>query len=576
MNHNPVCPSFPLEDLLNDDCDLQQREAFESHVEECEVCQRRLATAAGCEQWWTKASAHLSTIEQLALPPGIQSSLSRSSSFFIPTIDEAVDSSTSAHRDGDSPAVSGHGFDWRQILDPPTHPEMLGCIDQFEIESMLGKGGMGIVLKGFDRQLNRAVAIKILSPHLASNGTSRKRFEREAQAAAAVVHPNVVPIYAVKACQTRPYIVMQLVSGHSLQSLIHEKGPLNVKDLVRVAMQVADGLEEAHQQGLIHRDIKPGNVLIEQDVSRVMITDFGLARAADDAGMTQTGWIAGTPHYMSPEQARGESLDCRSDLFSLGGLMYYLATGREPFRAESPFAVIQKIINEDPASPLELNNELPPLISDIIEKLLEKNPHDRFHSAAEVQELLKRYLSHLQQPAHFGRPKRVLTRRRRRLRHGIAGLIAVAILLTAGTVFWNTNWLWDAPVESTSAPENAVIPLVTRGTADSTDSGTAINGELGFPAFFLDRQLESEIRELQREIETLENSLKQTSPLNAGAMNPQSQLDSFSAELFEFQLQTESFQQIEQQNTAWLKSLLRQQEPNDQQTIPKLQPTEKK
>ena len=209
---------------------------------------------------------------------------------------------------------------------------------------------MGVVFKGFDRELNRSVAIKFLAPHLAHSGTARKRFEREARAAAAVVHPNVIPIHGVSSTNNYPYIVMPLASGRSLQTHIDRQGPMELKDIVRVAIQIAAGLNAAHHHGLIHRDIKPANILIEKDVSRVMITDFGLARAADDVAMTQTCWLAGTPHYMSPEQAKGLAIDHRSDLFSLGSLIYFMATGREPFRAEKPVAVLHKICNDQPLS----------------------------------------------------------------------------------------------------------------------------------------------------------------------------------------------------------------------------------
>ena len=170
---------------------------------------------------------------------------------------------------------------------------------------MIGRGGMGVVYKGFDAELNRPVAIKFLAPHLSVSGVARKRFAREAQAAAAVVHPNVVPIYSIGTSQKRPFIVMALVSGRSLQKHVEDHGPLPAEDVVRIAQQISAGLSAAHEQGLVHRDIKPANIMLEKEVSRVLITDFGLARASDDASMTQSGWLAGTPHYMSPEQTKG-------------------------------------------------------------------------------------------------------------------------------------------------------------------------------------------------------------------------------------------------------------------------------
>jgi serine/threonine-protein kinase len=291
-----------------------------------------------------------------------------------------------------------------EVLMAPSHPEMLGRIDQFEVERKIGQGGMGVVYRGFDSALNRPVAIKVLAPHLASSGIARKRFAREAKAAAAVVHPNVVPIYSVKDSSTRLYIVMALVDGRSLQEHVSERGSLEIKDVVRVAHQVAAGLAAAHQQGLIHRDIKPANVLLEKDVSRVMITDFGLARAADDAAMTRTGWLAGTPHYMSPEQAQGKDVDQRSDLFSLGSTIYFMATGREPFRAETPLAVLEQIKNESAVQARDVNSDIPPTLNRIVQRLLAKDPTDRIESAKELEQVLARYLAHLQHPQSNAEP----------------------------------------------------------------------------------------------------------------------------------------------------------------------------
>lgn len=455
---------------------------------------------------------------------------------------------------------------------------------------------MGIVLKGFDRQLNRAVAIKILSPHLASNGTSRKRFAREAQAAAAVVHPNVIPIYAVKSCETRPYIVMQLVSGHSLQSLVQENGPLDVKEIVRIAIQVADGLAAAHQQGLIHRDIKPANVLTEQDVSRVMITDFGLARAADDASVTQTGWIAGTPQFMSPEQAQGDSLDFRTDLFSLGGLMYYLATGREPFRAESPFAVIQKIIHDHPPSPTELNSDLPPLLSDIIEKLLEKNRSDRFQSANEVKELLKQYLSHLQQPLRVAKPGRVWTRRRRRTRNLVfAGLAGCCLLLATGWMIRSTGAIKtktaggliengpntkappSSPPNSTTAngaeravplarlnspaPGSAPQPLTTSPTLSPIKSP-------GFSAFFSNDTFDTELEKLSDSMDAFEKSWRQTGSHTLSGSQKAEPQDPFSIKIRELQSSLSAYDEPRPQDTKSPKRGVNTQNAIDDKTVP--------
>ena len=514
---------FELSSFLLDDSPRANDAALQQHLENCVVCQQQFAELAAAEVWWTKAAAHLSTMEQLKIPADIIAQLSNSAAIFVPSSlarpwkphnrqREALD----CENRRPSLATTASDTAWHHILDPPTHPEMLGRIDQFEIEGKIGSGGMGIVLKGLDRNLNRAVAIKVLAPHLASNGTARQRFAREAQAAAAVVHPNVVPIYAVKACETRPYIVMQLVSGHSLQTLVQEKGPLHVKEIVRIGIQVADGLAAAHQQGLIHRDIKPANILIEQDVSRVMITDFGLARATDDAGITQSGWIAGTPHYMSPEQSSGENLDCRTDLFSLGGLLYFLATGREPFRGEKPFAVIQKIINEPPISPRELNSDLPAMISDVIERLLEKKPDDRFQSATAVRQWLENYLAYLQQPMSVAQPQRVLTRRRRRIRNWkLTTMVGSAVLLATATIWFRFSASNVVRPNSTSA-----LARVSNSAGRGPESSNIVNsaasesdfGSTFLPGIFEDETYFREVEDLDRQISDLEQRVQESMP----------------------------------------------------------------
>lgn len=555
MKPTRECEAYELEALLMDDCDLTHQKVIEEHLESCEGCQNRLSSLAADDALWTQTASYLSTVEQIELPPRLTSQLNATSSFVVPTIDHELQPA------GPSGSSSAESSSWTQILDPPSHPEMLGKIDQFEVESKIGQGGMGIVLKGFDRELNRAVAIKVLAPYLASNGTARKRFAREAQAAAAVVHPNVVPIYAVNSSPTRPYIVMQLVPGNSLQTLVQDKGPLHPKDVVRVSMQIAAGLAAAHNQGLIHRDVKPGNILIEQDVSRVMITDFGLARAADDAGMTQTGWLAGTPHYMSPEQSRGDDLDPRSDLFSLGSLMYFLATGREPFRGDKPYAVIQKIINQQPTHPIELNADVPNVLADVIDKLLEKDPKNRFHSAHEVTLLLENYLAHLQQPNRARAPKRILTVRRKRRRFWFASsaisIVAVSIVAFLMMTKANKTGPPAKPTETTaSATQNSAIPA-------PNPSGPAPVA----PLMFDDQEFSNQLESLSQDIEHLEDSFYGTAPLGSfeSSTDPSSPLKAYGeveSDIRNFESTFQSDVQIQD----WMNQ-------RDAAPVPALQPT---
>ncbi|MCP4888228.1 MAG: protein kinase [Planctomycetaceae bacterium] len=283
-------------------------------------------------------------------------------------------------------------------LGPSDDPSRLGRLGTYEVSGVIGAGGMGVVLKAVDPSLDRVVAIKVLAPHLANNGTARKRFSREAKAAAAVLHPNVIPIHSVSSDATSPYLVMAYIRGGSLQKRVDREGPLSTIEILRIGSQVAAGLAAAHEQGLIHRDIKPENILLEEGVERVTLTDFGLARAVDDSSVTREGTIAGTPQYMSPEQARGESVDQRSDLFSLGSVLYTLCTERPPFSADSTYGVMRKISDEQPTPILELNPDIPIWLICIIEKLMAKKQAHRFHTASDVHDLLETCLQHVQQP----------------------------------------------------------------------------------------------------------------------------------------------------------------------------------
>ena len=282
------------------------------------------------------------------------------------------------------------------FLDRCDTPDRLGLLAHYEILEILGRGGMGIVLRGVDVKLNRVVAIKVLAPQLAANAMARQRFLREAQAAAAVSHHHVVAIHAVDEFKGLPYLVMEYVSGPSLQQKIDGGGALQLAQILRIGMQIASGLAAAHAQGLVHRDIKPANILLENGVERVKITDFGLARSIDDVRITQAGVVYGTPLYMSPEQAQGERVDQRSDLFSLGSVLYAMCTGRPPFRGDTGLAVLKRVCDDTPRPIREVNPDIPAALVEIVNRLLAKNPDARFQTAGEVAELLSRYLAHLQ------------------------------------------------------------------------------------------------------------------------------------------------------------------------------------
>jgi len=280
--------------------------------------------------------------------------------------------------------------EFRKYLEPATRPGWLGRLAHYEIEEILGRGAFGIVAKAFDEKLYRVVAIKLMSPELASTSPPRKRFLREARTAAAVTHENIVAIYAVEE-EPIPYLVMEYIPGQTLQQRMDEHGPVEVPEVLRIGQQVAAGLAAAHSVNLIHRDIKPSNILLSDGFhERAKISDFGLARAVDDATMTQSGIIAGTPMYMAPEQARSETLDHRADLFSLGSVLYQMAGGRPPFRAANTMAVLKRVCEDTPRPLGDVLPGNPDWLEAIIFKLLEKDRDDRYQTAQDVADLLAR------------------------------------------------------------------------------------------------------------------------------------------------------------------------------------------
>jgi formylglycine-generating enzyme required for sulfatase activity len=278
--------------------------------------------------------------------------------------------------------------DWRPFLSSTTRPDFLGRIGRYEVLQVLGRGGFGVVFRALDETLQRVVAVKVLAPQLAATSPARRRFLREARSSAQVRHENVVRVYEVVE-HPLPFLVMEFIPGETVQQRLDRVGPFAVPEILRIGRQIAEGLAAAHAHDLIHRDIKPGNVLLESGPhGHAKITDFGLARAADDASISQSGVIAGTPMYMAPEQAQGRPLDHRADLFSLGSVLYQMVTGRAPFRANTTVAVLRRVSEDTPRAIREIIAESPPWLCDIIAKLHAKDPADRYQSAREVADVL--------------------------------------------------------------------------------------------------------------------------------------------------------------------------------------------
>ncbi len=284
------------------------------------------------------------------------------------------------------------------ILEPSAQTGALGRLGKYDLLDLLGRGGMGIVFKGFDEALCRTVAVKVLNRQFAYSSTARRRFLREARAAAGISHPNVVTIYAVDDHKDFPFLVMEYVGGGSLRDYIRRHSGLDPLEALRLAREIAAGLAAAHAHGVIHRDVKPGNILLEEGAVRVKIGDFGLARVAvDNVDLTSHAIAVGTPAYMSPEQVSGARLDARSDLFGMGCVIYAMIVGRSPFHGKHPLEMARKVAEYE-VPPLEsVQPGTPHFLSETVERLLKKSPDDRFQSAAEVADLLDRHLAALNQ-----------------------------------------------------------------------------------------------------------------------------------------------------------------------------------
>jgi serine/threonine-protein kinase len=391
MSSSSNCPDpARLRALLEGQLREPEQAELSGHLDTCVTCQQTLEGLAAGSQVWSEPARQLGSAKAKAEP-----ALQQAMEALKAEASEAVTQpGTSEPRE---PALD--------FLSPPAQPDHLGRLGNYDVLEVIGRGGMGVVLKAFDPGLRRIVAIKVLAPHLATTELSRRRFQREGWSAAAVEHEHIVRIHAVAEAAGLPYLVMEYVPGGSLQQRLDREGPPSLEEILRIGQQTAAGLAAAHVRGLIHRDIKPANILLEAGTGWVKLTDFGLARAVDDATLTQSGVVAGTPQYMAPEQARGEALDHRADLFSLGSVLYALCTGRPPFAGGAAVAVLYKVCTEAPPPIAESNPTIPDWLDAIVAKLHAKQPADRFQSAAEVAALVGQHLGHLRRPKEVAKPR---------------------------------------------------------------------------------------------------------------------------------------------------------------------------
>jgi hypothetical protein len=312
------------------------------------------------------------------------------------------------------------------FLSPPQQAGELGRLGHYRILEILGKGGMGIVFRAEEISLRRDVALKVMLPELAGDPHAKERFLREARSAATVVRDQIVPIYFVGDDRGVPFLAMQLLQGETLEERLRRDEKLPVPEVIRIGREISEGLAAAHECGLIHRDVKPANIWLEKGTGRVKLLDFGLARSIDeDSHLTSARVVLGTPAYMAPEQVEGDKVDFRCDLFSLGCVLYRMSTGQAPFKGEKPLSILRSLAVDQPLPPKALNSELPQAFSELVTRLLAKDPQDRPPSAMAVAEALKAI-----HPVRATRPRWLIA----------ATLLGLAVFVLAGIVlFWETR-----------------------------------------------------------------------------------------------------------------------------------------
>jgi eukaryotic-like serine/threonine-protein kinase len=491
-------PDEQLAMLILDPEHSSLTEQIATHVESCIDCQRRLDALIFADDIYSEAVKTLSGSCLSETRQSLKSSM-RPLGF-------------SYELDDDQRVMEA---DESYLLEP-SHPELLGRIDRYEVERRIGAGGMGVVYKALDTDLHRTVAIKVLAPQLARIGAARQRFHRESRAAAAVVHEHVVAIYNVESNTQFPYLVMQYVQGESLQSRVERQGPLSIEEILRIGIQCASGLYAAHQQGIVHRDVKPGNILLEAGLERVLLTDFGLARTVDDASLTHTGVVAGTPHYMSPEQANGDPVDFRSDLFSLGSVLYFIATGHPPFRADRAMGVLNRTCHHAHRPVWQVNSQVPTALSKMIDRLLEKRPARRPANALEVQLRLTAMLhEHQTRPGHR---LAIVTRSIKSYKKWLVASLLIMATLGFGWIVGlygldfqsMTSRRLGGTLDLSSSQPGPTSPPTSRPNHDETALGEVAVDNL--ETLLSDTQWREELQSLQSFLQGLESVVSKTEP----------------------------------------------------------------
>jgi serine/threonine protein kinase len=374
-------------------------------------------------------------------------------------------------------------------LRPAQAPDELGRLGGYRVLRLLGAGGMGSVFLAEDVHLERHVALKVMRPDLAAKPEARQRFLREAKSTAKLKNDHVVAIYQVGEDNNLPFLAMEYLEGESLDSRLERDEPIPLTELLRIGREIAQGLAAAHAKGLVHRDIKPANLWLEAPHGRLKILDFGLARGGvEDAQITQSGTILGTPAFMAPEQAAGETADARSDLFSLGCVLYRLCTGKTPFEGPTVMSVLTALATQEPAPVLQLNRDIPEPLATLVMRLLAKRPENRPASAQAVLDQVRaiewepakesptRALPPKASPADVSRPTpapeplakkqaEVQPRRPRRWPAVASATLGIVVLIVLGGVIIRITGK-DGKVTELTVPDGSKIAITEKGEVD--------------------------------------------------------------------------------------------------------------
>jgi tRNA A-37 threonylcarbamoyl transferase component Bud32 len=389
-----ACPAAPeLEKLVLGTLSHEQVLPLEDHVADCSRCLGTLQTLNLSDTLVELLSQGQAALKRLPGPEKVSGLIAYALALKGHNGERANAESEAQKSDKIPPEPT---VDPCEFLAPPSEPDELGRLGPYRVLRVLGSGGMGVVFEAEDPQLKRRVALKAMKSSLMASIPFRQRFLREAQAVAALEHDHIVTIYQTGQDRDVSFLAMQLLQGETLEERLQRLDRLPLEEAVRLGREIAEGLALAHSRGLVHRDIKPSNVFLatsdglsDASANKVKLLDFGLARSLEDnARLTQSGVIAGTPAYMAPEQAAAEAIDHRCDLFSLGCVLYRMVTGQLPFPGSNALAIFKALAIKEPQPPRNLNPEVPLFLNDLILKLLAKDPQQRPSSAREVASAL--------------------------------------------------------------------------------------------------------------------------------------------------------------------------------------------